>query len=219
MHFRLLQLRLVSQIRTRVTNGEVSERSLARLTGISQPHMHNVLKGKRLLSPQMADQVMSRLHIDLSDLLNTGAECTTGSLRANHAESREVTLLDGWIGPDHPYPHSPGPQRYLFPAADVEQLEAPLAARLAPDPRRTSILGGRGVVLLDCSERARRNPDREGYFALDVPDGGTVGLVRRAGRYLYMLSLHANRWHTTRLPDRDPLEVIQGRVSMLVLHL
>jgi hypothetical protein len=32
-------------LRERVMNGEISERRLAQLTGISQPHMHNVLKG------------------------------------------------------------------------------------------------------------------------------------------------------------------------------
>jgi plasmid maintenance system antidote protein VapI len=52
-----------------VRSGEATERGLARLTGVSQPHMHNVLKGKRLLSLEMADQVVGQLHLDLLDFI------------------------------------------------------------------------------------------------------------------------------------------------------
>jgi plasmid maintenance system antidote protein VapI len=55
-----------------VRSGEATERGLARLTGVSQPHMHNVLKGKRLLSLEMADQVVAQLHLDLLDFIEPG---------------------------------------------------------------------------------------------------------------------------------------------------
>jgi transcriptional regulator with XRE-family HTH domain len=58
----------------RVRRGEVTERGLARLTGVSQPHIHNVLKGKRLLSISMADQMLRQLRLDVCDLLCPG-EC------------------------------------------------------------------------------------------------------------------------------------------------
>jgi transcriptional regulator with XRE-family HTH domain len=67
--FERLQLNLIQHLRTRVHNGEVTERSLARITGISQPHLHNVLKGKRLLSIQKLDRVLSYLELDLLDLI------------------------------------------------------------------------------------------------------------------------------------------------------
>ena len=34
--------------------------------------MHNVLKGKRLLSLEMADQVLAQLHLDLLDFIEPG---------------------------------------------------------------------------------------------------------------------------------------------------
>jgi hypothetical protein len=34
--------------------------------------MHNVLKGKRLLSLEMADQVLAQLHLDLLDFIDPG---------------------------------------------------------------------------------------------------------------------------------------------------
>ena len=69
MNFRLLQMRLVSDVRARVRNGELSERGLARLTGISQPHIHNTLKGKRLFSWKNADAILRELDLDLLDLI------------------------------------------------------------------------------------------------------------------------------------------------------
>ena len=70
MYFELLQLRLVAHIQQRVQRGELTERGLARHTGISQPHLHNVLKGVRVFSPRMADLLLHHLHITLLDLLD-----------------------------------------------------------------------------------------------------------------------------------------------------
>ena len=69
MNFQDLHGRLTAYLRVCIQRGEVTERGLARLTGVSQPHIHNVLKGKRLLSPQKADEILRRLHVELEDLL------------------------------------------------------------------------------------------------------------------------------------------------------
>jgi len=69
MNFEDLHFRLTEHLRELVRSGEVTERSLARITCVSQPHIHNVLKGKRLLSLQMADEILYRLHLDVTDLL------------------------------------------------------------------------------------------------------------------------------------------------------
>jgi antitoxin component HigA of HigAB toxin-antitoxin module len=66
------QRRLIAHLRALVRSGDATERGLARLTGVSQPHMHNVLKGKRLLSLEMADQVLAQLHLDLLDFIEPG---------------------------------------------------------------------------------------------------------------------------------------------------
>jgi hypothetical protein len=69
MDFQELQKRLTAFLRARVSNGEITERGLSRVTGISQPHIHNVLKGKRFFSAETSDQILLRLHLDLLDLL------------------------------------------------------------------------------------------------------------------------------------------------------
>jgi antitoxin component HigA of HigAB toxin-antitoxin module len=72
VNFRELQRRLIAYLRTLIRSGDATERGLARMTGVSQPHMHNVLKGKRLLSLEMADQVVGQLHLDLLDFIEPG---------------------------------------------------------------------------------------------------------------------------------------------------
>ena len=68
--FRELQLRLILHLQQRVRGGEITERSLSRVIGVSQPHLHNVLKGKHLLSNTMADRILRHLHLDLLDLID-----------------------------------------------------------------------------------------------------------------------------------------------------
>jgi transcriptional regulator with XRE-family HTH domain len=69
MDFACLQGRLVARIREQVRGGEWTERGLARRTGLSQPHIHHVLKGTRTLSIDSADQILRELGIDLLDLI------------------------------------------------------------------------------------------------------------------------------------------------------
>jgi transcriptional regulator with XRE-family HTH domain len=69
MTFSHLQERLVEHLRHRIQSGETTERGLARIAGISQPHLHNVLKGKRVLSMAMADEILKNLQITVLDLI------------------------------------------------------------------------------------------------------------------------------------------------------
>jgi transcriptional regulator with XRE-family HTH domain len=69
MTFLELQHRLLEHLRHRVQSGETTERALARLAGISQPHLNNVLKGKRLLSFDMADEILRNLQMGVLDLI------------------------------------------------------------------------------------------------------------------------------------------------------
>jgi transcriptional regulator with XRE-family HTH domain len=72
MNFHELERRFAAYLRERVHRGETTERGLARATGVSQPHIHNVLKGKRFLSPDTADEILRYLRVDLLDLIDPG---------------------------------------------------------------------------------------------------------------------------------------------------
>ncbi|MEO8596233.1 MAG: XRE family transcriptional regulator [Candidatus Solibacter sp.] len=69
MTFHDLQNRLIEELRQRVRSGAATERGLARDLGLSQPHLHHVLKGKRILSLQKADEVLRRLELDVLHLI------------------------------------------------------------------------------------------------------------------------------------------------------
>ncbi|MGO9229671.1 MAG: XRE family transcriptional regulator [Bryobacteraceae bacterium] len=66
--FRQLHSRLVLLLREKIRSGELTERGAARLTGLSQPHIHNVLKEKRYLSIDAADSILLAIHVDTLDL-------------------------------------------------------------------------------------------------------------------------------------------------------
>ena len=69
MDFQELERRFIELLRQRIRSRELTERKLARMAGISQPHIHNVLKGKRVFSQSMADAILQVLNLDLLDLL------------------------------------------------------------------------------------------------------------------------------------------------------
>ena len=60
-----------SNLRARVRNGEITERGLARLVGVSQPHIHNILKGIRVLTPDIGDRILAELNMSIFDLADS----------------------------------------------------------------------------------------------------------------------------------------------------
>lgn len=64
-----LFLHLIAHVQGRIRRGEFTERALARRAGISQPHLHNVLKGKREMSPRTADALLRELGIGVVELI------------------------------------------------------------------------------------------------------------------------------------------------------
>lgn len=77
MDFQTLQSNLLSQLRRRVLNGELTERGLARMSGLSQPHVHHVLKGARSLSVASTDRILRTLGLSVLDLVEPAPEVDT----------------------------------------------------------------------------------------------------------------------------------------------
>ena len=70
--FQILQTRLIQFVNNRIQNGDFTERGLAKILGISQPQIHNVLKGARKLRPELADRVIRKFDMSVLDLLEAG---------------------------------------------------------------------------------------------------------------------------------------------------
>jgi transcriptional regulator with XRE-family HTH domain len=90
LNFTSLHGRLVALLKSRVSNGELTERALARELGISQPHIHNVLKGERFFSHKMADKILGHLGMTALDLVTAeerGGEPPRGTFRGHPRRS------------------------------------------------------------------------------------------------------------------------------------
>ena len=94
--FRCLAARLARYLNELVRRGEISERGLARLTGYSQPHIHNVLKGARRMNAEVADQIMELLGIPLLSLFTQ--QELSGLAPPRGAEALPIPLLEGSLG-------------------------------------------------------------------------------------------------------------------------
>ena len=68
--FEVLRRRLIWFVNDRISNGDLSERGLARILRVSQPQIHNVLKGARKLTPELADRLLRCFGMTVIDLLN-----------------------------------------------------------------------------------------------------------------------------------------------------
>jgi hypothetical protein len=221
--FRFLQVRLVSNIQARVRNGELTERHLAHVTGVSQPHIHNVLKGIRLLSLNMADQILHRLRMDLADLMASD-EISGAPCRAADTPSaiRNVPLLVGDLGPGQPYPsQEDGWGAYPFPAVGLEHLQSPVAARLAPDPGLAGLCRSGDVVLLERAAVSRENLDEDAFYAVDLDGDSAIRRGRRNGCRLDLLQSalggELRLWRSVSLVNRSLSQVVRARVCLMVL--
>ncbi|MEO8660480.1 MAG: helix-turn-helix transcriptional regulator [Bryobacteraceae bacterium] len=69
MKFALMKNRLIDNVRLKMRNGESTERRLALRMGLSQSHVHNVLKGERELTLDVADRILDELGMSALDLV------------------------------------------------------------------------------------------------------------------------------------------------------
>jgi plasmid maintenance system antidote protein VapI len=94
VNFELLGERLLAFVRSRIKNGEYSERGLARILGVSQPQMHNVLKGARGLRPALADRFLRKFGITALDLFSDAELNDAISTRMTTRIGARSTALD-----------------------------------------------------------------------------------------------------------------------------
>ena len=92
--FGVLQARLIRFLNLRIQNGDFTERGLARILGVSQPQVHNVLKGARKLTPELADHLMCRFEMSVLDLLDS-AELAGQALSRDRCSTCPVRLAGG----------------------------------------------------------------------------------------------------------------------------
>jgi transcriptional regulator with XRE-family HTH domain len=178
MYFQVLQLRLIALLKGRVRNGEITERRLALLTGVSQPHIHNVLKGARMLSPEVADQILECLRLSIFDLVQKEEiPAHPEAARAAPLPYEEIPILEGRVGPGFPYPNRVSHVEHLpFLRSQLASAQDPVVARGGSDPHMTALFASNDLALLDRAESQRSRPKSGQIFVIQL-DG--VVAVRR----------------------------------------
>ena len=179
MTFKDAQRRLLAYLRDRIHNGELTERGFAGMLGVSQPHVHNVLKGVRNVSNEISDSILNLLHISLLDLARVDElECSLKQ-RADVEGVVRLPFLDGFIGPRRSWPVGINWRDY-FPAPFSREAASSelVMARIAWDPEMLSTLRGYDVAVLDTSEAQRMEPSPDGLYVVEIGGNAVIRFVR-----------------------------------------
>lgn len=205
--------RLLAHVRNEVHNGELTERGLARLIGISQPHAHNVLKGVRTLSPEVADLILKYLHISLLDLAPENEMDAQRERRRSRERLPEVPFLTAPIGPGLPWLDEVNWRKsHPLPISSTIVLTDLVMAKLLADPFYD-------IALLDISERCVSTLSPEALYAIER-GGETVLRYIRPGAHCYYLATnagldHPSAWEPLQLCKSQLRAAIKARVLWL----
>ena len=217
--FRHLASRLTRYLNELVRRGEVSERGLAHLTGYSQPHIHNVLKGARGMNTELADQLMAGLGLSLLALFTQDE--LSGLAPTVPPESLPVPLLAGRLGGGKPFPRLTARSLVRqLPAATVRQLTSPVLAVLDSEERSMwPALWPNDLVLIDRDPARRRAPRFEQIYAISWRGRGWIGRCRRVGRVLVVVVDNLREVSRTLpqipLAGQNILNIVKGTIVWL----
>jgi transcriptional regulator with XRE-family HTH domain len=216
MYFHLLQGRLVARLKRRIQNGDFTERRLALLTGVSQPHIHNVLKGARIFSPEIGDRILRKLQMSLLDLFDK-EELEGLVVSGGDRRYREVPVLEGRLGPGLPLPGKLSrSERYPHAISGEAPLVHPVFARLAGDERMAGIIRKDDLVLLDQSPAKRTDLEPEALYVVSRNGEGVIRWACQGERCLFLLTEETRRrperWERLSLAGCHLLDILKAKV-------
>jgi transcriptional regulator with XRE-family HTH domain len=218
--FQDAQERLLGYVRERIHNGELTERGFARMIGLSQPHVHNVLKGVRNLSVEISDLILKTLHITLLDLASI-PELQDNLKRKKHLEPvLELPILPARIGPGRPYPAGiTWGDRFPAPFEGPSMSPTLTMARFDSDPEMSAILGHCDIAVLDLSERQRYEPSPEGLYVIERGEEAAFRYIRPGASCFYLLTdttlENPEQWESLDIPSSELLRFVKARVVWL----
>jgi hypothetical protein len=221
MRFDDFQKMLVSSLRARVRNGEFTERGLAKAVGVSQPHIHNILKGVRILSPDIGDQILHRLNLSLFDLLDP--EHAVRPIYLNPLPASQyspIQVLEGRIGPTFPWPTAiSSSERFPISYSKLAGLLHPVVARTGPDPAMEPVFAADDIALLDQAPAARTEIHAESLYVLKRGNHGLIRRLRLVANSLYIVAetqlYRPAEWERISIVNLDITHIVRARVTFL----
>jgi hypothetical protein len=197
--------RLLSVVKEQIRAGAMSERRLAKLAGVSQPHMHNVLAGKRGLEQGLADRVLEVFGLSLEDLLLEGGRQPQLSLAAFEAP----------LGGGRAFPRTVSVS-FGFERARATGLEVPCLARVAAEETSMRpMLQPGDDILLETSWSARSRLRDDAIYAIEWRGLGYLCRCRMSNRaILTLIESHTATPPPARIPlgKRGVADVVRGEV-------
>jgi hypothetical protein len=184
MTFAQLQRRLIDAVRARLRNGEITERGFARRLGFSQPHIHNVLKGVRILTPRIADRMLAELGLTVFDLAEpTELKAATERLWMADMNLYAVPIVHGRLGPGEEWPDWNRMRNWInVRRDDLEGVQEPLGVALGSHPElEVEILPG-SLVIFDHGNAARRQLEAGAWYLLRRGRGGVLAQATKRGK-------------------------------------
>lgn len=176
--------RLLHEVALLIANGHLTERRLARLTGISQPHIHHILNGKRRITPQVADLILEALGLDARRLVEEERALVSSEDAASRERTVRIPLLQGFLGPDDVEPDMQQvSMSFPFPVSLVGGEKRCVAVRAGRDEllRGTVEEGDVAILALNSPREAARQGNVyafRGSWVLDIP---AIDLPERRG--------------------------------------
>jgi hypothetical protein len=217
-----LQTLLLESLRTRVRNGELTERGLAKLVGVSQPHIHNVLKGTRQLSMNLADQILTHLNLSVFDLVEPGQlPPSAAPVGPETADRTFVPVLEGRLGPGHPWPtRVHGQEQFEVPTRQLSGMIGAVVVELAEDVGMSNVFDAGDFALLDQSLEARTTVEENALYAVKRGNTGLLRYLRTEGGITYIVADDALEdsaaWEPINLGYQTIQYVVRARATLVV---
>jgi hypothetical protein len=210
LYFENLYRRLLEIATRRVRSGLVTERGLARLCGLSQPHMHNLLKNIRSFSADSADRLLRALDLDVQHLIWNLPE-TAGVVRT-------IPVIRNRLGPGTEASFTSFQGYIPFPLSLVERLVDPVAAYVAADLAMPAVLAPNDLVLLDQNPALRQRPAAGSCWVVAGGTGLRIRRIRVGAARIYLVNEtkpDTRNWHSIPLEGRNILEIVRARIVWL----
>lgn len=213
--FERLLKRLVRRLVAQLTNGEYTERGLARLLGLSQPHLHHILAGKRSLTPHVADAILASLGWSFGDLLSAEELAQIALHRQAQAGiGGLIPVVEGRIGPESPFPDFHRVLHWISANCPWTGTARRLClVEIGPDPALPCRLPAGSFALLARDEDLRIDIRPRGWYVLHWGGCGFIRRLRRDGNVLSVLGQEP--LISCRGPEEIPLE---GRSLLSVVR-
>lgn len=184
--------RLLESLKMSVASGSLTVRRLAKEIGVSQPHMQNIMNGKRALTITMADRLLEFQRRSVLDL-TTASELGEALRLATDSSGdsgvvRHVPILSGVLGPGHPFPELGGDAAWTpLPVKAVAHVVRPVFAELGSDAELARVFPGVSFALMDLSGGARAEIVHDRWYAIKWSGGGWIRRLRlEQGRLLIL---------------------------------